>query len=189
MKAQHPFLISLAALALTAGCSSTGPNTERGAAAGAAIGALGGAVIGHNVGDGDTGNKAAGAAIGAAAGGLAGAAVGRHQDRQAGTERDVVPAYGTTASDYPQQYPAQNYGGYVQNPPPTPTSEPQDTYTPQPSPNSVWVRGHYEYTGDGRNYQWVPGHWETPPQGARTYVAGHWRQDSQGYMWVPGRWQ
>ena len=180
MKAKHPFFVSLATLAFCAGCASSGPSTERGAATGAALGAVGGAILGNNVGGGGH-HALLGAALGAAAGGVAGGVYGNRRDQQNGTAQQIIPPTDSSAQ--------AQYGGYVQNPPPTPTSEPQDTYTPQPSPNSVWVRGHYEYTGDGRDYQWVPGHWEVPPTGSRTYVAGHWQQESQGYVWVPGGWQ
>jgi len=177
MKAKQPFLVSLVTVALCAGCASTGPNTERGAATGAVAGAIGGAILGNNVGGGGH-HALLGAALGAAAGGAAGGAYGNRKDRENGTAQQVIPPTSSA-----------QYGGYVQNPPPTPTSEPQDNYTPQSSPNTVWIRGHYEYTGDGQNYQWVPGHWETPPQGARNYVSGHWQQESQGYVWIPGSWQ
>lgn len=177
MNAKHTFLVSLASVALCAGCASSGPNTERGAATGAALGAVGGAVLGNNIG----GHHALlGAAIGAAAGGVAGGAYGNRRDQQQGT------AYNTTPPVTNQELAT---GGWVQEPPPMPTSEPQDTYSPQPAPNAVWVRGHYEYTGDSRNYDWVPGHWETPPPGASHYVPGHWEQHSQGYAWISGNWQ
>lgn len=181
MKAKQPFLVSLAAVALCAGCASTGPSTERGAVTGAAIGAVGGAILGNNVGGGGH-HPLLGAAVGATAGAVAGGAYGNRKDREQGTARDVLPPANAST-----QY--GSYGGYVQTPPPTPTSEPADNYTPQPSGNAVWVRGHYEYSGDGRSYQWVPGHWETPPAGARSYVAGHWEQQAQGYVWVPGSWR
>lgn len=83
--------------ALLVGCSSTGPNTQRGAAAGAATGAVIGGIIGHQ--SGETG---AGAAIGAAAGALGGAALGRQQDRVAGNTNTyaVRDSYGFADSDY-----------------------------------------------------------------------------------------
>jgi len=80
-----------------AGCSSTGPNTQRGAAAGAATGAIIGGIIGHQSGETGTG-----AAIGAAAGALGGAALGRQQDRVASSSGayDVRDSYGYTDADY-----------------------------------------------------------------------------------------
>lgn len=80
-----------------AGCSSTGPNTQRGAAAGAATGAVVGGIIGHQ-----SGSTGKGAAIGAAAGALGGAALGRQQDRVASSTGayDVRDAHGYTDADY-----------------------------------------------------------------------------------------
>jgi hypothetical protein len=178
MNAKHPFLVSLASFALLgAGCASSGPSTERGAATGAAIGAVGGAVLGNNIGGGGH-HPLLGAAIGAAAGGIAGGAYGNRRDREQGTAYNTIPPATETAN-----------GGFVSAPPPMPTSEPQDSFTPQPAANAIWVRGHYEYTGDSRNYEWVPGHWETPPPGATRYMPSHWEQHAQGYVWVPGTWQ
>ena len=182
MKAKHPFLVSLASVALCAGCASSGPNTERGAATGAAVGAVGGAILGNNVGGGGH-HALLGAALGAAAGGIAGGAYGNRRDQQQGTAYNTTPP--VTSSELAT-------GGWVQAPPPMPASQPQDSYTPQPAGNAVWIRGHYEYTGNqssGQEYQWVPGHWETPPPGTSRYVPSHWEQHSQGYMWVPGNWQ
>jgi hypothetical protein len=177
MKANHPFLVSLATIALCAGCASSGPNTERGAATGAALGAIGGAVLGNNVGGGGH-HALLGAAVGAAAGGVAGGAYGNRRDREQNTAYNTIPP--TTASAN---------GGFVTQPPPMPASEPQESMTPQPAGNAAWIRGHYEYTGDSRNYQWVPGHWETPPSGTTRYIPSHWEQHSQGYAWVTGTWQ
>lgn len=82
---------------LLVGCSSTGPNTQRGAAAGAATGAVIGGIIGHQSGETGTG-----AAIGAAAGALGGAALGRQQDRVASSTGayDSRDSYGYSDADY-----------------------------------------------------------------------------------------
>jgi putative ABC transport system permease protein len=72
MNANKPLIGTLALALLCAGCSSSGPNTRKGAVGGAVAGGVIGAVIGNNRG---SGNAASGAAIGAAAGGLAGAAI------------------------------------------------------------------------------------------------------------------
>lgn len=82
---------------LLAGCESTGPNTQRGAATGAVAGAVIGGIIGHQ-----SGETTAGAALGAAAGGLAGGAIGRQQDRVASSTSgyDSRDSYGYTDGDY-----------------------------------------------------------------------------------------
>lgn len=96
MKNITPLLLS-GCVIFAAGCSSTGPNTQRGAAAGAATGAIIGGIIGHQ-----SGETTAGAAIGAAAGGLAGGAMGRQQDRVARSSGsyETRDAYGYSDSDY-----------------------------------------------------------------------------------------
>src|SRR5262245_54957995 len=141
-----PIMLAAALAAFGAGCSSqpeyaasTDHNqTARGAVAGAATGAVLGGVIGHNSSKVSTEQ---GAAIGAVAGGLAGAAIGHEVDQREARAADT--------------------GLTVKTIPPAPVSEPQETMPPQPASNYVWIRGYYNYTGAG--YQWQPGHWEVPP--------------------------
>ena len=149
--------------------STNDPNrTAQGAVAGAAAGAVLGGIIGNNSGSGSTEK---GAAIGAVAGGLAGAAMGRRAD-----QREASGGY------------SQDVGYTVQSIPPSPVSEPHENPPPQPSPNAMWIRGHYVYTGNG--YQWEPGRWEVPPPGARSYVQPSWQRAANGgYVYVRGHWQ
>ena len=176
------FPLAAALLAVAAGCSSASdstPNqTARGATAGAATGAVLGGVIGANSSKVSTEQ---GAAIGAVAGGLAGAAIGNNADRR--------EASATTVATGAPTYASVDAGGYtVQTIPPAPVSEPQETVPPQPSPNAVWIRGHYTYTGNG--YQWQPGRWEVPPAGARQYIGPTWQPAANGgYVYVRGHWQ
>ena len=181
MKA-HTLISSFAAalLALGAGCStSSDPSsrnqTARGAAAGAATGAVIGGVVGANS---DRVSTEKGAAIGAVAGGLAGAAIGHRADqREAASAPAAVPV--TSAADA---------GFAVQSIPPAPVSEPQETVPPQPTPNAVWIRGHYAYTGNG--YQWQSGRWEIPPANASRWVGPSWQPAANGgYVYVRGHWQ
>ena len=37
---------------------------------------------------------------------------------------------------------------------------------PAPSPDAVWVAGHWEWMGRKAGYQWVPGRWEARALGA-----------------------
>src|SRR5688572_15158829 len=165
------FPLAAALLALGAGCSSTSdsnPNqTARGAAAGAATGAVLGGVIGANS---DKVSTEKGAAIGAVAGGLAGAAIGHRADQTEATATSR-PVYSSTATSPDASY-------TVQTIPPAPVSEPQETMPPQPSPNAVWIRGHYTYTGTG--YQWQSGRWEVPPAGATRYIGPSWQPAANG---------
>ena len=162
-----------AALALIgAGCSSTSDayQSQSKTAKGAEIGAVSGAVLGGIIGNnGPHGNTEKGAAIGAVGGALAGAAIGNAADR-----RDEVR---TGDSAYT-----------VQSVPPAPTSQPYEQMPPQPSRDAVWVRGHYEYTGNG--YQWVAGRWDIPPSGMHTWIEPTWQPAANGgYIYTRGHWQ
>ena len=184
----HTISLPLAAalLALGAGCSSTSSSdypydknqTARGAVAGAATGAVLGGVVGANS---DRVSTEQGAAIGAVAGGLAGAASGHRADQREAAAQP--PVYSSAAT-----MPSASGTYTVQTIPPAPVSEPQESIPPQPSANAVWIRGHYEYTGSG--YQWQPGRWEVPPAGARNYIGPSWQTAANGgYVYVRGHWQ
>lgn len=164
MKATITLTGTLLIAALGAGCASTGPNTERGAAVGAATGAVVGGVVGNNT----TGETGKGAAIGAAAGAIAGAAIGHRADQRNRTDADR--------------------GYSVQTPPPSPTSQPPEQVPPRPSQDAVWVPGYYDY--NGQSYQWVAGHWEVPPAGTTTWVQPTWQQQADGtYLYTRGHWR
>jgi WXXGXW repeat (2 copies) len=57
----------------------------------------------------------------------------------------------------------------------------------RPSPNHVWIGGHYRY--EGRHYVWEPGHWEAGPRSGAVWVSGHWRHSRHGWYWVDGHWR
>ena len=52
-----------------------------------------------------------------------------------------------------------------------------------PSPDHVWVDGHYNYVNE--SYVWVDPHWAVPPKGKRVWVKGYWRDGG----WIGGRWR
>lgn len=169
MNATKKFAATLLIGALAAGCSSTSPNTQRGAVGGAVAGGALGAVIGHQSGEAEKG-----AAIGAAAGGIAGAVVGNQVDRR--NERQSEADRRVTAA--------------VRTPPPMPTSSPRETVPPRPSNDAVWVEGYWSYPGYGDQYQWVAGHWEVPPPGYRNWVGPTWERQSDGnYVYRQGHWR
>ena len=56
-----------------------------------------------------------------------------------------------------------------------------------PGPNSVWIDGHYRWTGS--RYDWVPGHWDARPRAGARWVPGHWKRSRHGWRWTPGRWK
>ena len=169
MNATKSLTLSVLVTALGAGCASSGPNTRQGAVGGAVAGGIIGAIVGHQ-----SGETAAGAAIGAAAGGATGAAVGNRADRNRGT-LDTTPA---------------DRGYTVTSPPPTPTSNPRESIPARPAREAVWIEGQWAYTGNPSDpYEWVSGHWEIPPPGARTWVPGAWQPSGNGYVYVRGHWQ
>jgi uncharacterized membrane protein len=69
--------VGLGVLLASAGCSSMGENTKRGAVGGALLGSIAGGVIGHQ-----SGNGVAGAAIGAGVGALGGGLIGNSIDNK-----------------------------------------------------------------------------------------------------------
>jgi hypothetical protein len=170
---------TLALSALLTGCAGSGPSTEAGAVTGGAIGMIAGAIIGH-----DSGNAANGAILGGLAGAVAGGAIGNSTDHERGTiygsERSVMANPDSRGYRVAR---AEQIVGAPPAPPPTPT----ETVPPQPTPNAVWATGYWVY--DGRTYTWMPSHWETPPPGARSYVAGHYENRNGQNVYVPGYWQ
>ena len=163
----------MALAALFAGCEGTGPSTQQGAVTGGALGALAGAIIGHNSGGGNT---LGGALIGGAAGAIAGGTIGNSVDHQNGTVYD-----GSAPVAHRRTY------RVVQYVPPTPPPPPNETVTPSPAANAVWIPGYWSY--DGNAYSWMSGHWEIPPENAHSYVAAHWESQGSGFYYVPAYWR
>jgi len=58
----------------------------------------------------------------------------------------------------------------------------------QPSPDHVWIRGHYRWDGVANNYVWVPGRWQVHPAGYHRWVPGHWYARRGGWYWAEGHW-
>jgi hypothetical protein len=170
MNTKAKLILSLLAVALGAGCVGNGPNTQQGAVGGALAGALAGGIIGNNRG---SHNVASGAAIGAVAGGVAGAAIGNSLDHDRGT-----------LYSQPQSAPPPEV---VQQPPPMP-APPREVVAVRPAREAIWVEGYYLYVGRGR-YEWVPGHWEIPPRGYRTYVRPGWQRQGNTYVYIRGYWR
>jgi hypothetical protein len=162
-------ILTLLTTALGAGCVGNGPNTQQGAVGGAVAGALAGGIIGNNRG---SHNAASGAAIGAVAGGIAGAAIGNSLDHDRGTVYQAPPE--------PRQE-------VVVQPPPMP-APPREVVAIRPAREAMWVDGYYLYVGRGR-YEWVPGHWEVPPRGYRTYVRPGWQRQGNSYVYIRGYWR
>jgi WXXGXW repeat (2 copies) len=58
---------------------------------------------------------------------------------------------------------------------------------PAPSPRHVWVGSEWAWSSGA--YVETPGHWDLPPDGRRTWVAGHWTREARGSYWVAGHWR
>lgn len=65
--------------------------------------------------------------------------------------------------------------------PPAPQAE---VITVAPSPNHVWIKGHWGWHG---RWVWENGYWETIRVG-HVWVEGHWTRHRHGWVWVPGHW-
>jgi hypothetical protein len=75
---------------------------------------------------------------------------------------------------------------YVRSGPPV---EVVETAPVQPSPDHVWIRGHYRWDGVANAYAWVPGHWQVHPAGYTRWVPGHWYARNGAWYWVEGHWR
>jgi len=49
-----------------------------------------------------------------------------------------------------------------------------------------WVDGRWRW--DGREFDWVPGHYEDRPRRGATWQPGHWERGREGWVYVQGRW-
>jgi hypothetical protein len=58
---------------------------------------------------------------------------------------------------------------------------------PVPGPGFVWIGGFYRWTG--REYVWVPGHYEHAPRPRARWAPGHWAHGRHGWYFVEGRWR
>ncbi|MFI5356430.1 MAG: hypothetical protein ACHQ4G_03755 [Opitutales bacterium] len=174
MKNKYLVIPAVALATLFTGCVGVGPNTQQGAVAGGALGALAGAVLGNNS---RGGSALGGAILGGELGALAGGTIGNSIDHQQGT------LYGHEAA-----YAASRPVAYAPPPPPaSPPAEANATPPPPPTATAVWVSGYWAF--DGRNYNWLDGHWEVPPPGAHAFVAAHWESQYGQYRFIPGYWQ
>lgn len=59
------------------------------------------------------------------------------------------------------------------------------TAPPPPTPGATWVTGYWHWTG--AQYTWVPGHWETPPHGAK-WMGPRYSSHEGQYFYESGRW-
>jgi hypothetical protein len=57
---------------------------------------------------------------------------------------------------------------------------------PAPSPDSLWLVGHWNW--DGEKYAWAPGRYIQRPAPTANWMPGYWEQESQGWVWTDGHW-
>ena len=78
----------------------------------------------------------------------------------------------------------------VAQPPPVPASTPRHLKPVRPAREAVWIDGYWAYTGNPRSpYEWMAGHWEIPPPGARAWIPSGWQRTGNTYVYVRGRWR
>src|SRR5690242_13782986 len=61
-----------------------------------------------------------------------------------------------------------------------------DTPGEQPSPQHVWVPGHWRWQEGA--YVWESGRWEIPPAPNVSWVAPVWQKQQNGYVLKEGYW-
>lgn len=59
---------------------------------------------------------------------------------------------------------------------------------PAPSPQALWVAGHWHWSWSGARYVWTPGRYTERPQPDANWLPGYWEQRTGGWIWVEGRW-
>ena len=75
-------------------------------------------------------------------------------------------------------------------PPPLPASSPRHLKPIRPAREAVWIDGYWAYTGNpGSPYEWMAGHWEIPPPGARAWIPSGWQRTGNTYVYVRGQWR
>ncbi len=78
----------------------------------------------------------------------------------------------------PPAYSETTYEASAEPPPPQ-----VEVITVRPSPEHVWVHGHWVWYG-GR-WHWRAGYWRRERVGC-VWVAGHWERGPYNWRWVPG---
>jgi hypothetical protein len=69
---------------------------------------------------------------------------------------------------------------------PLPPAVSQEVPEPRPSPQHIWVAGHWRWQ-EG-SYAWIAPHWELPPIPNATWVEPRWEKRGNGYVLVGGYW-
>jgi WXXGXW repeat (2 copies) len=59
--------------------------------------------------------------------------------------------------------------------------------TVQPSPQSLWIGGHWAWRGG--QHVWIRGHWAEPPNAGMVWEPAHWSQRGGAWVFVEGHWR
>ena len=73
---------------------------------------------------------------------------------------------------------------YVADQPPTPRYE---VIPARPGRAYVWAPGFW--ARDRAGFNWVAGHYASPPARMRRWEPARWRHDSRGWFFVEGHWR
>jgi hypothetical protein len=70
---------------------------------------------------------------------------------------------------------------YIASPPPR-----QESIATAPSPQAVWVSGHWDRTPD--KWNWMPGTWVQPPFANAYWQPGYWQHQRGRFVWEDAHW-
>jgi hypothetical protein len=74
----------------------------------------------------------------------------------------------------------------VPNPyPPIPPLR-EEVPPPRRGAEEVFVPGHWHW--NGRDYEWIAGHWTAQPAGMARFVPGRWVARHGAWEWIPAHW-
>jgi hypothetical protein len=73
-------------------------------------------------------------------------------------------------------------------PPPPPPPPRVDVRWAPPTPQHVWIPGHWSIDDDHNGWIWHPGYWEFPPVPWARWEPAHHRDYLGAYYWVKGHW-
>jgi hypothetical protein len=67
-----------------------------------------------------------------------------------------------------------------------PPPERVEIITAAPGDEHIWIKGHWVWAANRRDYEWSPGHWQRLELGER-WAPGHWVREQRGWYFVEGR--
>jgi len=73
-------------------------------------------------------------------------------------------------------------------PPAPPPLRVEQQWAP-PSPDAIWIAGHWTWEPSRGAYVWFPGYYEYPPAPWAVYDAEHHYVHGHDHYWVHGHWK